>query len=117
MPTSTSSNQMTRPYLLGRPGLPLWIIAVWGSNAFTDFPDVDTSSPWITRRVVCVDYLAHQRNDVLQNDRQLLASLGRLGLEPRANPSGPPHGRARDVEQVLIGGLHPVGPPRAAPPP
>jgi hypothetical protein len=116
MPPSTASNQMTRPHFLGRSGLRLWIIAVWGSNAFTDFPDADTSSPRITRRVACVDYLVHQRNDVLQNDRQLLASLGRLGLEACANPLGPPYGRARAVEQVLICGLHPVGPLRATPP-
>jgi hypothetical protein len=60
------------------------------------------------------DYLADQRDDVVQNDRQFLASLGRLGLEPCANLLGLPHGRPRDVEHVLIGGLHPVGCLRAA---
>jgi hypothetical protein len=45
---------------------------------------------------------------VVQND-QFLASLSRLGLEPCANLLGLPHGGARDVEQVLICGLHPVG--------
>jgi hypothetical protein len=60
------------------------------------------------------DYLAHQQDDVVQNDRQLLASLGRLGLEPCANLLGLPHGRSRDVEQVMIWGLRQVDPFSAA---